>query len=815
MATETLRRDLRYALRKLTRSPGFTASAVLTIALGIGANTAVFSLVDEILLRPIPVPDADRLTAVYSYDKTTASYLSTSYPDYEDLKLRSKSLEALAAYVRIPVKLGVGDYSERVAAEAVSSNYFSLLRLVPVTGRVPDPASEDASTVPTVMIGERLWTTRFNRDPGLIGKTINIEEHPVMVGGVVPEKYRGANLNWSEAPEIWIPLASLPAIMPQFRTIDILHQRNMRWLLMLGRLRAGVSTEQSGAEFEIIASGMSTAQPADKNITALVFPASRAKFWPAYRQSVATSLAAFSGAACLVLLLACANVCNLLLAKAISRRREIAIRISLGVSRAGLIRQLLTENLLLIIPGFLLALVFGSLLERLLVRFPNGLGIPLALEPSMDVRAVIFCGAISLLAVMLFGLAPAIIATRSEAALTLKESGNNLSAVGSGAARDALVLLQVALSTILLIGGGLFTRSLVKAYSINLGFETANVITAGFDFPREGAGSLTVDQLLRGVSEIGGVESATVVSNLPLSAVHSTMQVADSSTGPAGAFPVSYVAGDSGWLSFFHIPMIGGREFDARDGAAAGKVAVVNETLARQLAHGANPVGRSIVIQQGRSWVPVTIIGVSRDTRYGSVWDKPASYLWLARQQWPISAGHIAVRTRIAAGTVLPEFRAAWKRLAPRIPLYDVRTVDEQIRIALAPQRLAAAVLGAFGGLAGLLAAIGLYGLLAYSINQRRREIAIRMAVGAGQAAIIRLAGGRAIMVVVAGAAVGCIASVVCVRLIASQVKGISPYDLTTFAAVAALLASIALGAILPPVFRATRADILKSLRLE
>lgn len=811
--------DFRYALRKLAANPIFAASAILTLALGIGANTAVFSLIDEVLMRPLPLPDAQRIAAVYTYDKKHASYLSTSYPDFLDFERRSASFQAMSVYVRLAMKLGIGDRAERLPAEAVSSNYFSMLQLTPLLGRAFEPSDDSSGAVPAVLLSEQLWTSEFNRDPKLIGKAITIEEHPAVVVGIVPKSYQGANLNWSDPPQIWMPIQALPAVMPQFRALHILEQRNIRWLLVLGRIRVGTTIRTAGAELETLISSLAAEHPEDRDLTLRTFPASRSKFWPAYRNSVATSMAVFVGASVLVLLLACANISNLLLAKALERRHEVAIRMALGVSRARLIRQLLTENLVLAVPGFLLALILADALGRLLAQFPNGLGIPLSFAAEMDWQAIGICGLLALFAVVLFSLAPAIRGTRSELASALRESLSNRAVSGMGGLRDALLLTQVVLSTILLIGAALFTRSLLKGYSIDLGFDSSNLITAGFDLPAsqsDGAGKArALNQLVQSMGEIPGVQGAVLVSNQPLSSLHTILRIADPTRGTAEALFANYLVTTPGFFSLFRMPLIDGREFNSQDGANSQKVAVVNQTLARDLWHGMNPVGRTLVVQQGPAWIPVEIIGVARDARYGSVWDKPGDRLWLANGQWAITPSYLVLRTRTGGDGFLPVFRASWEKFAPRTPLYDLRTVEQQIQLALAPQRLAAGLLSAFGALAAILAGIGIYGLLAYSVSQRRREIAIRLALGARQTMIVRLVAARALLVVGIGAVIGALFSIAAMPFVATQARGISRYDLSTFAAAGLLLLAVALCAILPPVLRTVAMSPAEALRQE
>ena len=445
--------DLRFGVRMLRRNPAFTATALLTLALGIGAATAIFNVADEALLSPLPLPEPQQLVAVYSFDKKTSHYISTSYPDFEDLSKQNRSFQQFSAYVRLPLNLIVGDSTERISVEAVSGNYFSMLELPPFLGRTF--AAEEA---PAVMLSEELWRQRFGGDDSLIGKTVTLEGSHLTVIGIVPARYRGVNLNWGDPPQAWIPFSAVPLVLPRFEQRHIFHLRSARWLVMFGRLRAGVSVSQAEADLRRIAGNLAQTEPAtNRDVTVAAFSAARSKFWPAYRSSVTQLLVAFSASAALLLLLACANVSNLLLERAVARRREMAVRIALGARRAALIRQLLSESFLLVVGSFSAALLIAVILARVLSGFPGAFGLPLALHPSIGSRVLLFCSAASLVTIVLFGLVPALQASRPDLVPALKETGNNPSRVDRGNwLRHFLVVAQVGFSMALLVVGGIF-----------------------------------------------------------------------------------------------------------------------------------------------------------------------------------------------------------------------------------------------------------------------------------------------------------------------------------------------------------------------
>jgi predicted permease len=812
--------NLRRGFRLMARNPGFSAAAVLTLALGIGANTALFNVLDEALLRPLPVSEPARLAAVFNFDRSTAKYISTSYPDYLDYSRRARSFERLSAYVRLPLNLKIGADTERVPVEAVTANYFDMLRLPPAAGRSFRPEDDLPGAAPAAMISETLWRARYGGDPGVVGKAIALAEQTFFVVGIVPARYRGANLNWSDPPQVWIPLSSSPLAVPQFRQADIFNQRSMRWLLVLGRLKNGVPVAAAQAELRLVAGELGQSEPAaDRDVTVAAFPVSRAKFWPGFRAPVTQFMAVLGGAAGLVLLLACANVSNLLLERAFSRRREFAIRLALGASRGRLIGQLLAENLVLAAPGFLLALPVAWGLGRVLLRFPNAFGLGLALQLETGGRALAFCSLASLAATLLFGLAPALRSARPDIQAALKASGNTAAPVRRDWLRSRLVVVQVAFSMVLLVAGGLFARTLLKAYAVDPGFRPSNLLIVSFN-PAPGQfagerGRRWSEALLERISGLGGVEAASLAWTPPLTPVRTARQVTAAESAQAPLSVLYNMVGPA-YLRTMGIGLAGGRDFDARDGSGSGKVAIVNQALARRLWGRGGAVGRTIVFhEKGGRRVGVEVVGVARDSRYGSLWEPAEPYIYVPAAQWDGATATLLVRTRPEPRGVIPVIRREWREIAPGVPLTDFRTGPEQVNASLAPQRVAAGLLGCFGALAVVLAAIGLYGVVAFTVAQRTREIGIRMALGAAPGAVVGNILRDALALAAAGVAAGAAVSAALLRLAASLVRGVSTYDAATYAAVAVLLAAISLGAAVVPALRAARVDPLTALKYE
>jgi predicted permease len=810
-----LGQDIRYAITTLRRAPGFTIAAILSLALGIGANTAIFSAIDEILLRPIAVPLPGQLAQVYSFNRKTATYVSSSYPDYLDFRQRAQSFEQLSAYVRMRLNVVLGrDGTEKISIEAVSDNYFDMLRLPPLAGRLLRAEDDRAGAPPVVMVAEELWRRRFQTDPAIVGKSIRIEGQAFTVVGVVPDRLSGMNLNWATPPQFWIPIHTTPLAMPQLAAV--FQSRPALWLVLTGRLKPGVTTATAQAELRTIAASLVQTEPsANRDFTATVFPLSRSKFWPAYRSAISNSLAVFGVACGLVLLLACANVSNLLLERAVKRRREFAVRLAIGASRSRLVRQLLTESLTLALPAGLAAVLVAQAMMKLLLRFPNALGLPLSLHLTVEPRAMLFCLGLSLAATALFGLAPALQATRPSILPALKQTGNALAGTGNGWLRGSLVVLQVAFSTILLVGGGLYGRSLTKAYAVDLGFRREGLVTANFGVAG-GPAALqrlqNAQQLLLGqLAAMPGVDSATVTSAGLMSPVVSKAQV-ESEAGSTLSIDRELVGPD--FFRTMGIPLVSGRDVSARDQRDSENIAVVNQVLAARLWPQRDAIGRSIVMHgQAGGQTVATVVGVARNAKYGSVWEDPQPHLYLAAFQSESPAANLVFRTTGRPDEVGAAVRKAWTQAAPSFALSDFETADDGVNRALMPQRVAAGIFGAFGLLAIVLASVGLYSLVAYSVVQRRREIAIRMAIGAQPWSAISGIVRSSMRLTAAGLVLGTAGSFLLMRFAATQIKEVSAYDGPTYLAVALLLASISCAAALIPARRAMRVDPLTALR--
>ena len=814
---DSLLQDLKYAARSLRKTPGFLIAAILTLGIGIGANTAVFSTIDETLFRPLDFPKPEQLADVYAWNKATATFLSSSYPDYEDLRARTATFQQLAAFVRMPMNVAfagnvapgnAGQPTERLPVEAVTGNYFSMLEMAPAAGRAFRNDDDSAAGSGVAMLSEEIADARS------LGARILIEDQPFTVIGIVPKRYHGTNLNWGDAPRVWIPLHATALVQPRFRAIDIFHRRSAQWLLITGRLNPGFSARQAQSEMQTIASGIAQRAPAtNRDMSALVFNASRSKFWPSYRASISQSLMAFAVAAALVLLLTCANLSNLLLSRATARHREFAIRLSMGAARGRLVRQLFTECTLLSLPGCAAALVIAFGLSRVLAHFPNALGLPMALDGGTDVRVLGFCIALSAVATVLFGLIPALQSTRADVLPALKESGNTLSGGDHNRLRNFFLVLQVSFTMILLVGGGLFGRSVMRAWSIDPGFSSEGLLTATFSAPATGSDPVArfrraQQALTERLRTTPGVQSVSLGSQPPFNNLHPKIPL-DTDTASVTA---DWLTVNADFFKTMGIPLLSGRPFTNLDTETAPKVAIVNQTLAARLWPGASPLGKTVQTQKAA----MQVVGVARDSKYNSVWEDTPPSLYVALSQAGGTPGsYLILRAAGAPANIVASISREWSGIILNSPLYNFQTANDLLNLTLAPQRMAAWVFGAFGLIAIVLASVGIYSSVSYAAMRRTREIGIRLAIGAAPSAIMRRILFQSVRVAAAGLVAGTAIGLLLTRFIASRVKGVSVYDTATFVGVAALLGTLALFAAAIPARRAAKLDPQVALRSE
>jgi putative ABC transport system permease protein len=809
---EELLQDLRYGARMLMKKPGFTFVAVLTLGLGIGANTAIFSLVNTVLLRPLPIAQPEQVVTLNFGVPGRGVFPLIGYPEYTDYRDRNQVLAGLAAMGMAPVGLSNNGINERIWGIHVTGNYFSLLGVGAALGRVIAP--EDDLTPgghPVVMLSYQCWQQRFGADPQIIGRSLLIGGRNYTVIGITPPEFRGTELAFT--PELWFPMMMKPGLEVgrgplKGRTSPV---------STIGRLKEGVSWAQAESALNLIAAQLGREYPqADKGqIVVLTQPG---LFGAAMRGAVLNFTAVSMGVVALVLMLACTNLANLLLARATERRREIAIRLAIGAGRARVLRQLLTESVLLALLGSALGLALAYGAVRLAwVKMPVLFGFT-QIDLQIDWRVLVFTLALSLLTGVLFGLLPGLQATRPDLIPALKNE-STLGGYRRSRLRNVLVVAQMSLSFVLLLCAGLVLRGLLRAQQIDPGFNPKQAVEVSFDlglqqYDRE-RGREFQRQALERARSLPGLQAAALITRAPLTDNQLGKGVFIQGDEPKTANQAPIVLTTSISLDYFRTMetrLLQGRDFTAQDDAQSSPVAIVNEAFARRFWPGENPIGKRFNFTTGK-WIE--IVGVAQNGKYSSPAEKPELFVYL-----PLAQNYESKVTLIARGAGDPHLLTATIRkeihgLDENLPLYDARTMLEHMDLPLAPARVAATALGGFGALALLLAAVGVFGVMSNAVTQRTREIGVRIALGADSKEIVKLIVGQGALLVGIGVAIGLGAAALGTRLLANLLFGVSALDPLTFVGVTALLTATAFLACYLPARRATKVDPMLVLRQE
>ena len=805
----------------LAKSPAFTIIAVLSLALGIGANTAIFSIVNVILLKPVPVNEPARLASVFMLDQRNQGNLPLSHLNYQDLRDQNRVFSGMAAFAFAQLNWSTASDSEQVPAQVVSGNYFELLGVRPSPGRGFLP-EEDRKPTPVAVISHGFWERSLGSDPAIVGKTLTFNRTPFTIVGITPKGFTGTLLGGG--PSVWVPMSMHDVAQPNFTWYE---QRRGLFLFAFGRLAPGVSVEQASANLRTIFAQLEQAYPNDnKGRSAGAVSLLEARLNPQGQQGapvVQMSMILMSIVG-IVLLIACANVANLMLARASRRRREIAIRLALGASRKRLVRQLLTESVILSVMGSALGLVLAYWLLGLLVGTNLPLPIPVNDNLSLDGRVLGFTAALALTTGPLFGLAPALQGSRPDVVPVLKNEtvpagGGRRGLAGIFSLRQSLVVAQIALSIVSLVAAGLFVRSLSDSRQIDTGFATGGVLVMNFNLGREGytpeRGQQFYQQVVERMTTLPGVVRAAVAQNAPLGGglLRSVMpEGADTTTRDRILVQVNSVS--PGYLDTLNVPLQRGRDFTNDDADGAPKVVIVNETMAARFWPGDDALGKRFRFFGDDDFT--TVVGIARDAKYNAVTEDATPYIYQPIRQSYSPAAVLHVRSTVDAASLAAGVRREVQQLDPTLSVFNIRTLEDQVAQSLAPLRVNVILLTTFGALALLLASVGLYGVANYSVTQRTREIGVRMALGAGAGSVLGLVLGRGLVLVAAGLALGRgVAYAMTWAIPAALLPNISPRDPWTFAATAALLASVALIASYIPAWRATRIDPLVALRTE
>jgi predicted permease len=817
---ETFRQDLRYAFRMLLKSPGFTLVAMLALGLGIGANTAIFSVFNGILWRPLPVKDSQQLVILASKPRAIDFPLQLSYPDFKDYRELKTVFSDLAAYVPNPVNFGAEGRPERAWAEMVSGNYFSMLGLEAARGRTF--ASDEGwipGKDPLMVLSYKYWQKRFGGSPAIIGQTVQVNNHAFTIIGVAPESWRGAY--YFLEPDFYLPLTTLGTLDPT--QADTLDRRTATFLRVLGRLQPGVTAAQAMAAAEPLDRRLAQEFPEAHNSTSLlVLPELQARPEPGLTNFMSTAALVFMLLVGLVLLIACANVANLILARANGRRKEFATRTALGATRGRMMRQLLTETVLLSAFGGILGLVFArwAALALMSVHIPTD--IPLRLfDLRMDWRIFGFSFFAALTTGMIAGLLPSIQASRTDLADTLKAGGRSGGAsTGRHRFRNALVVAQVAVCLLLLACAGFFMRSLQNSAQVDMGFRVDHTLMMTMDLGLQGyneeRGQQFYKQLSERVRSLPGVRDAAIGGYIPMGYENSLVnifpegQVIDDKTKPESAFD------DEVQPNYFRTagtPVIQGREFTEADSATGPKVAIVNEAFAKKIWPGENPVGKSF--RTKKDGPPIQVVGVTRTGKYLFLYETPQLFVYLPLAQSYLSGANLFVYTEGDPQQLVAAVRDQISQLDARLPVFGVNTMDAHVKYGkpLLPARLSAMLVGAFGLLGLVLASVGVYGVVSYSVSQRTQEIGIRTALGAQRSNVLAMVLKQGMSMALIGTAVGIVLSFLLFRGLSSVLYGVKSTDFVTLGAVSAILLAVAFAASYVPALRATRVDPVVALR--
>jgi predicted permease len=803
--------DVRFTFRVLAKEPGFVAAAVVTLALGIGANSTTFCWTNATLLNPIP--GMSRASEVVAVNRGRGS--SLSYPDFLDLRDRNRSFSGLTAFALWPVSLTGQAKPERVWATLVTSNYFDVLDVKPTLGRGFLP-SEDrtANAAPVAVISYRLWQNRFASDPAIVGRTIHIDTHPFTIVGVAPPIFQGSTTGLRT--ELWLPVTMAPVVVPVEN--NFLSTRGNSWLNALGRLRRGVGRDQAQAElttlFQQIARQYPDSHRGENRITG--YPLWRAPNGAnAFFSKLLPVLMALAG---VVLLLACANLANLLLAHGVGRQKELAIRVALGAGRGHLVRQLLVESLILSLAGGVLAVPMTLWTARSFMDFAPVSDLPVWITVSVDRRVLLATLAIAVFTGVLFGALPALRASAVHPSSILKDEAAN---VAGGRRRSrltsGLAVAQIALSLLLLVCAGLLVRSFRAARQFNPGFDMRHVLLESYDlFPNgytDARGIAFDRQVLDGVRALPGVRAASLADWVPLgfSSNGDTFTPEGYVPGPHERIEAGVAHISSGYFATLGIPLVAGRDFNSEDSADSAPVAIVNETVAKRYWPGRSPVGKRIKVEG--KWA--TIVGVARTTNYHDLNEPPLPFLYLPIFQFYSPSAVLHARTGGDPLVSAAAVSAAIHELNSDLPIFDISTLDSRTSAVTFVQHMAGTFAGVFGLLALVLAALGLYGVVSLGARQRTHEMGIRMALGAQPGDIGRMVLTQGAKLALAGAGIGLAASLAGTRLLASLLFGVGAADPLTFLAVTVLLALVALLACYAPARRAMRVDPATALRRE
>lgn len=810
---ETLLQDIRFGFRQLLKQRGFAVLAIISMALGIGANTSIFSLVDTALLRPLAVKEPSQLVELYSTMNNGTEWSLQSYPNYKDYRDRNNVFSGLFIYRVVVSGLTVNNSSQRVWGYLVSGNYFDVLGVKPMLGRGFLPEEDQTpDSHPVAVISYNCWQRRFGGDPRVVGKTVQFNSHAFTVIGVAPKGFIGTEVAYD--PEMFIPVMMAKTIEPGSRWLD---RRDSNNLFTVGRLKPGISFARAKVELETLTAKL--AQDYPENVGRGIRLGKPGLFIPDIANSVFAFTGLLAAVGSLVILLACVNLANLLLARATERRREIAVRLAVGASRRRLVRQLLTESLLISLgggaAGVLLAAAINTAVRS--IRLPSD--ITLLFDLRTDWRVLTFALLLSIATGILFSLIPALQSSRPQLVPALKDE-SSMAGFRRSRLRNFLVIVQVSLSLVLLVSSGLIVRSLQVAQKMRPGFNPENAVAISFDVSLQGydeaRGRAFQKQVLERARALPQVENAALTDNLPLGLNYNSTSIYVEGTEFRGAstLPIAIpIESTPGYFDAMGIPLRG-RDFRDDENKKESRVAIVNETFAKKLLNGQDPIGRRFN-WHGPKDPFFEIVGVVPDGKYNSLGEDPKPALYTPLYQDYTGMVTLVARTRADPSQVLAALRGVVQELDPSISVYAAKTLKEHLGTSLFPARMAAITLGSFGVLALILAAVGIYGVMSHVVAGRTREIGLRMALGAQLSDVQKLILKQGMLLAAIGSFGGLIIAFGGARMMKSMLYGVSTSDPITFTCVALLLFGIAFLACWIPARRASRVEPMMALRTE
>jgi putative ABC transport system permease protein len=809
--SSSVNQDIRYAVRKLSRTPGFTAIAAFTLALAIGATTAIFSVIDGVLLKPLPFRDPERVVRVTNI--RDGNRMVSSVPDFLDIKTQSKSFSSLAAIDNQAMNLTGGSEPERVQAARVGAMFWSLLGVTPPIGRGFAPNEDSQSAGRTVVLSDGLWKRRFGQDPRIVGKTIALDGNSYIVIGVAPARF-----SFPDRPDVWIPLV--------FSSDDLNPEgRGAHWMGIIGRLAPNVTVAQATSELATITRRLEQQYPeSNTGMSGAVIPMQEYMVG-----DVRPALYVMLGAVAFVLLIACANVANLLLVRAASRESEMAVRTALGAGAWRIVRQLVIESVLLAVIGGVLGTLMALWgVDLLLAMAPNGL--PRINEVSVNGSVLLFTAGVTAVTGVLFGLFPALHAARANVSGILKDGMRGSSGgVASRRARNTLVMAEMALAVVLLVGAGLLIRSFSKLLAVDPGFRAERVVTFAIAAPDTKYGQyaqrrVLVSNLIERMKRVPGVQGAAVVTGLPLSNI--MMRTSAHIVGTPPDRPAERKATDiamvtPGYFTTMGIPLVSGRDFTDRDGSGAPVVAIVNQEFVKRYFPNENPIGKRIELgweqdtasTGGNMTLGGEIVGVVANVKRRGLSQEVYPETYASYMQPTFSNFSVVVRSTADPSTVMAAIRAQVRELDRDLPLSELRQLNELVSASVSRPRFYTTILGVFASIALILAAVGIYGVISYAVSLRTRELGIRIALGATGRQVSGLVLQQGVGLAIAGVVVGGAGAYWLTRLLSKLLFGVSATDPLTFLGVAALLTAIAAIASFVPARRAAKVDPLLAMR--